>query len=104
MEIKVIMKSKVYRIKDKNDRVWGSFSAIDCDGVIHGYLNPDSNFDEVKNIFLIYERKLRSGEEDSSWVNIIDLGAYLIDDQNKRIDIVDNIIFVGSDFLVTCQI
>lgn len=92
---------------DKDGRTWGSFEVIrETNGNIHGYLKATDEFKEIQHIFLEHSEGLPDpdSDPDKTISEILQLGAYLIDNQSGNRANINNIIFVNEDFLVTCEI
>lgn len=98
---------KSFTIKDKHGRLWGSFEVQrEYAGKIHGYLSPSKEFDNVRSVFLDHETALssESGDTETTSHAIVQLGAFLINnDTGKKIDI-KNFVFINSNLLVTCEL
>lgn len=96
-----------FTIKDKASRTWGTFEVVKSDhGKVHGYLNPTQEFEQIREIFLEHERTFFDTDSDTELTGrkIVDLGAYLVDNESgARIDI-RNVIFINEDLLVTCDV
>lgn len=101
------MTPKLFSIKDKLTRNWGSFYVKgEKEGKIYGYLKPTKDFDEVRHIFNAHEKAFSDpdGDTTASGKAILDLGAYLVDDSSGNSFEINKIIFINENLLVTCEL
>ncbi len=95
-----------FEIRDSANRIWGDFDVIKFEhGEVYGFLNANQAFNQVQGIFREHEKAFNdlNGDTESTGKKIIELGAYLIDNESgSRVNI--EVIFINEDLLVTCLV
>ena len=104
------MLNQTFIIIDKFRRQWGRFTVQNVaqspfgGETTSGYLEPFPSFKDVRGIFLRHEKSVADGIDDDVWKEIVDLQAYLLEENTNKIYYIDDVIFIGENFLVTCKI